>query len=48
MSSQLRRNDISFDRSIANDSDRTPHVDDGGRLATGGRTSIDDQVQHVA
>jgi hypothetical protein len=47
MNGQLCRNRAAFDRSIANDSDRTPNVDDGGRLPAWGRSSINDQIERV-
>ena len=48
VSGQLRHDGASFDRSIADDSDRTPYVDDGGRPPTGSRSSINDQIERVA
>src|SRR5580765_4294327 len=48
VSGQLRHDGASFDRSIADNSDRTPYVDDGGWPPTGSRSSINDQIERVA
>ena len=48
MSSQLCCNGTLFDCSTANDPDLTLYVDDGGRSPTGGRSSINDQIECVA
>ena len=48
MSGQLCNDGVSIDRSIANDSNRTLYVDNGGRPPTGCRSSINDQIECVA
>jgi hypothetical protein len=48
MRGQLCRNGTAFDRSIADNSDRAPNVDDGGRLPAGSRSSINDQIERVS
>src|SRR5262245_17343820 len=48
MNGQLCRDGSSLDRSLANDSDRTPYVNNGGRPSAWSRSSINDQIQRIA
>src|SRR5438067_2109292 len=45
---QLGRDDSPFDRSIANNSDRAPNVNDRGRWPARGRPRINDQIERVS